>query len=252
MSTTAAEFSRWEYRNIALAAVTQCASLVHRLASQGSVPAASLRSCLVPVYDMDPASLDALYPDVRRFSEGIDILQRSFDSEGLRDNAEVVRYLFGMLMLQQHLGRRDDMQQQIRERLQALQRRGITPLSSDTPAGSDETVMHYEVDAAVATTADWHDESAVQKPDELQESCNALARLYQDTISKLSFRIHVAGNPEYLRDHAVADQIRALLLAGIRSAVLWHQLGGRRWHLFFYKKRYRETLVGIRRKLLTL
>lgn len=223
MSTVAAEFTRWEYRNIALAAVTQCAVLVHRLASQGSVPTSSLLGCLQPVYDLDPKSLETLYPDVRRFSEGIDTLQRSFDSEGLRENAEVVRYLLGMLVLQQHLGRRADLQGQMRDRLDTL--------SLTAPALNDDSLVDQEA---------------------LQESCNALARLYQDTISKLSFRIHVAGNPEYLRDHAVADQIRALLLAGIRSAVLWHQLGGRRWHLFFYKKRCREALIGIRRKMLSL
>jgi CII-binding regulator of phage lambda lysogenization HflD len=59
-----------------------------------------------------------------------------------------------------------------------------------------------------------------------------LAALYQDTISRLTMRIHVKGVPEHLRKQAVADKIRALLLAGIRSALLWHQLGGRRWHLF--------------------
>jgi len=224
LSTAAAEFTRWEYRNIALAAVTQCASLVHRLASQGSVPATSLLSCLQPVYDLNPESLDTLYPDVRQFSEGIDTLQRSFDSEGLRENAEVVRYMLGMLVLQQHLGRHADMQQEIRQRLESLRHPSLPGLTDDA-----------EID-------EWA----------LQDSCNALARLYQDTISKLSFRIHVAGNPEYLRDHAVADQIRALLFAGIRSAVLWHQLGGRRWHLFFYKKRCREALIGIRRKMLTV
>src|SRR5690554_2528783 len=191
LNTVAADFTRWEYRNIALAAVTQCAALVHRLASQGSVPASSLLGCLQPVYDLDQDSLQTLYPDVRRFSEGIDTLQRSFDSEGLRENAEVVRYLLGMLVLQQHLGRRTDLQQEVRERLDAL-----SPLA---PSLNDDSIVGQQA---------------------LQESCAALARLYQDTISKLSFRIHVAGNPEYLRDHAVADQIRALLLAGIRSAVL--------------------------------
>lgn len=223
LSTVATEFTRWEYRNIALAAVTQCAVLVHRLASQGSVPTSTLTGCLQPVYDLDPESLQTLYPDVRRFSEGIDTLQRSFDSEGLREHAEVVRYLLGMLVLQQHLGRRTDLQQELRERLALL--------SHTAPGLSDDSIVD---------------------PQALQESCTALARLYQDTISKLSFRIHVAGNPEYLRDHAVADQIRALLLAGIRSAVLWHQLGGRRWHLFFYKKRCREALIGIRRKMLSM
>ena len=41
----------------------------------------------------------------------------------------------------------------------------------------------------------------------------------------------------------VADRIRALLLAGVRLAWLWQQLGGRRWHLILRRK---PLLVGLR------
>jgi len=58
-----------------------------------------------------------------------------------------------------------------------------------------------------------------------------LAKVYQASISTLGKRIQVTGNPELLRQEAIADSIRALLLGGIRFAWLWHQLGGRRWHL---------------------
>ncbi len=36
-------------------------------------------------------------------------------------------------------------------------------------------------------------------------------------------------------------QTRALLLAGIRSAFLWRQLGGRRWRLLFQRRRLLQT-----------
>jgi high frequency lysogenization protein len=215
------EFSDWEYRNIALAAVAQCAELVHQLATTGSVSEQSMKACLRPIYLLDPESIAALYPAVGQFSKGIQTLQSSFDSAGMRENAAVVRYTLGMLVLRQRLSRAPDMQNAIRNRLQQL-------------AGDDPGVQMA-------------DDMPIQG---LQADCTALARLYQDTISKLSFRIHVSGNPEHLRDNKVADQIRALLLAGIRSAVLWHQLGGRRWQLVFYKKRIRDTLSGIRRKLI--
>jgi len=58
-----------------------------------------------------------------------------------------------------------------------------------------------------------------------------LAKVYQASISTLGKRIQVTGNPELLRQEGIADSIRALLLGGIRFAWLWHQLGGRRWHL---------------------
>jgi len=56
---------------------------------------------------------------------------------------------------------------------------------------------------------------------------------------------------DYLQNEYVSNRIRSLLLAGIRSAVLWHQLGGRRWRLIVYRKRVQETATALRRRMLT-
>lgn len=69
-----------------------------------------------------------------------------------------------------------------------------------------------------------------------------LGRIYQQTISTLGKRIQVTGDPQVLQQEAAADTIRALLLAGVRLAWLWHQLGGRRWHLIL---RRRALLVAL-------
>ncbi len=82
------------------------------------------------------------------------------------------------------------------------------------------------------------DEVNPVEPDESQ-----LSRIYQQTISTLGKRIQVTGDPQVLQQEHVADGIRALLLAGVRLAWLWHQLGGRRWHLIL---RRRALLVGLR------
>jgi len=71
----------------------------------------------------------------------------------------------------------------------------------------------------------------------------ALAEIYQHSISTLGRRIQVTGEPQALQQPEVADLVRGLLLAGIRYAWLWHQLGGRRWHLIVQRKR---TLQWIR------
>jgi len=47
----------------------------------------------------------------------------------------------------------------------------------------------------------------------------------------------------------VANRIRALLLAGIRSAVLWYQLGGRRWRLVVYRRRIQHTAANLARRI---
>ena len=53
-------------------------------------------------------------------------------------------------------------------------------------------------------------------------------------------RILVEGETTNLRDSRKASLIRALLLAGIRSAVLWRQLGATRWSLLFSRRRLVE------------
>ena len=73
----------------------------------------------------------------------------------------------------------------------------------------------------------------------------ALATLHQDTISSLPFRVQVQGKVEHLQDERIANRIRALLLAGIRFAVLWHQIGGRPWHLFVLRGRINRIATSM-------
>ncbi|MDH3414245.1 MAG: lysogenization regulator HflD, partial [Gammaproteobacteria bacterium] len=64
-----------------------------------------------------------------------------------------------------------------------------------------------------------------------------LAHAYSQTISRLSPRILVHGDPGLLKHADVANRVRALLLAGMRAAVLWRQVGGSRLRLLFGRKR---------------
>jgi len=65
---------------------------------------------------------------------------------------------------------------------------------------------------------------------------SALGSLYADTISHLRPRVLVQGNPHYLGQAAVVAEIRAVLLAALRSAVLWRQLGGSLWDFILHRK----------------
>ena len=53
--------------------------------------------------------------------------------------------------------------------------------------------------------------------------------------------LQVAGNANLLKTTDVQNQLRALLLAGLRAAVLWRQVGGRRLQLLFNRKRIGDT-----------
>ena len=229
MSNTSAKFNDWEYRNIALAVVVQCAHLVNTLANSGRADAAQIKACIDPLLVIDPDTAADIYPDVSRFSTGLSILQKSLDGDGMKEFGEPMKYVLGMSVLQQQLMSAPDMQAAIRQRMQ----------QRDT-LFLDKEEQDPEADSAAPTAKSDNYDYAV------------LAALYQDTISKLTYRIHVKGSVEHLRNQRVAEQIRALLLAGIRSALLWQQLGGRRWHLFFYKRRIRDSVTSIRRNLFSL
>ena len=77
----------------------------------------------------------------------------------------------------------------------------------------------------------------------------ALDDVYQETIGRLGKRIQVTGDPAALRQPQVAARIRALLLAAVRFAWLWRQLGGRRWQLIVGRRKALATMDELKRKL---
>jgi high frequency lysogenization protein len=68
-----------------------------------------------------------------------------------------------------------------------------------------------------------------------------LAEIYSASVSNLHPRVLVRGEPVYLENPDNQNRIRALLLAGIRAAWLWRQVGGSRWRILFGRKRLLEA-----------
>lgn len=226
MTAIDTELTRWEQQNLALAAVAQCAALVNRVATTGSLPDAEAVAAVNPLFVLDPKGIGDVYPNAIDLTMGLRTIQAIFSNERDAEKTEVVRYTLGMLLLRGRLTANDEMQQQIRQRLSLI-----------------DPLQRLPMDA---------EPDALQEAEAKQERIfRQLAGLYQDTISTLSYRIQVQGKIEHLKDELVANQIRGLLLAGIRSAVLWYQLGGRRWRLLFYRRRVHASAGEIRRKLLT-
>ena len=225
LNNTADRFNRWEYQNIALAAIAQCASLVKTLAITGKAPQNEMIASINPLLMVDSNSVEDIYPRLSDLSLGLLTIQEIFSNDRGRKNVDIARYTLDMLLLRNKLAASQQMQDTVRQRLA-----GINPLEF-----VDETA----------------DEQAKRQLMYQDRTFEQLANLYQDTISKLSYRIQVQGKLENLKNENVANRIRTLLLGGIRSAVLWYQLGGRRWRLVFYRKRIQGTAGSIRRKLFT-
>ena len=179
---------------------------------------------------LNPRSETDIYPNLGHLNLGLRTLDDMLSLGRSPENTSLVRYTWGMLSIRNKLDMNSAMQSNIRDRLQSIQSLLLVPENA-TPWRMTET---EKTDGQL----------------QQEQTFEQLATLYQDTISTLSHRIQVHGQEDYLQNDYVSNRVRSLLLAGIRSAVLWHQLGGRRWRLILYRKRLQETASALRRRLL--
>lgn len=187
-------------RAMALAGVVQAASLVKQLSWNGTINQEEFTTCIESIFQTDPAQVEDVYGHVRNISSGLQMLTKLFsDNNGPKDQ-EIARYTISLLHLERLLVKKPEM-------LTIIQR-GVERAKSQAHHFS---TTHENVIAN-------------------------LAGIYTDTLSTFKFRIHVTGESNYLSNPNTINKVRTLLLAGIRSAVLWRQLGGSRWQLVFGKK----------------
>ena len=231
LSNSTAELTRWEWQVVALAAVAQAAALVSKLAVHGNASQTELLASVNPLLALNPRSESDIYPNLGHLNLGLRTLDDMFSQGRSSENVSLVRYTLGMLLIRNKLDTNSAMQSNIRDRLQSIQPLLLVPENS-TPWRMAET---EKTDGQLRQ----------------EQTFEQLAALYQDTISTLPHRIQVHGQLDYLQNDYVSNRVRSLLLAGIRSTVLWHQLGGRRWRLILYRKRVQETASALRRRLLT-
>ncbi len=180
----------------ALGGVFQAAALVNKLAHTGQVSDAALAYMLQTLLVRNPENtIDVYGGDDLGLSDGYKLLRTVLERDTDSLPRESLRYVIGMLSLERQFSRRDDLLEIAGQRLPQIEQQvELYGISSDTIAAS-------------------------------------FGALYQDTISTFKQRIQVHGDMRFLQQEATAAKVRALLFAGIRSARLWRQLGGRRWHL---------------------
>jgi high frequency lysogenization protein len=105
------------------------------------------------------------------------------------------------------------------------------------------TDMQAHIGAELLPIAEFDDGTEIHEIKDLQAM--KIAALYKQTISTLSPRIVVNGRPQYLQVDRTVNWIRTLLFAGLRSAVLWRQMGGGRFSLMFGRKKMLEEAQSL-------
>ena len=180
--------------------------LVKQIARSGRSDELALKSSVLSVFMTDADGILDVYGGLPQIVMGLKALRRQL-SEPRQVDPETARYASTLIYLEPLLTQNREMTDVISRAIQ---------------------------DARVI----WDRSSERMDP----EIFRILATAYQQTVSNLKPRIMVAGEQRQLSDPQNANQIRTLLLAGIRSALLWRQAGGSKWRVLFLRARMQRIV----------
>lgn len=186
-----------------LAAMCQISKLVQKTAKYGQFNEAEVSTFLKSIVNLSPAHPEDVYDDKWVLKDGYKTLVQQLSPEGEKD-VELVKYVGSLMQLERALSANPKALDELASRLNQIERQ----------------LLHFDIcDSTIVS---------------------AFADIYSQVLSPLGQKIQVFGQPDLLKQPSYQHKIRALLLAGIRSAVLWRQLGGKRRQFFFGKKKIIE------------
>lgn len=186
---------------IALSGVFQATELVRQAAHHGTWSGFAASASLASLFRLEADTVEAVYGDRERLRLGLETLAGVLSGEGT--GGETLQHAVVLLQLQKKFTRNGAMMHEVAEGLAAIEQ----------------------------STAE------LEEPRREEKQAEAVAELYSRTISRLTPRVVVNGSPRHLQTPRTVAWIRALLFAGLRSAVLWQQLGGGRFNLLIGRKR---------------
>lgn len=190
---------------LALAGVCQSAKLVQAFAQQGRADLEALQTSLQSLLQTDPQDCLAVFGGkVSNLQLGLTTLLEQFSGASGAKDLELSRYWMNLLALESKLNKSAQAKSQLAHKIQYL----------------PTQLKHFDL----------LDEQILEN----------LAHIYMDIISPLGNKIQVKGSTLYLQQPAIQNRIRACLLAGIRAAVLWRQVGGTKWQILFSRRKMVE------------
>lgn len=188
-------------RALAFAGILQALKLVQQTAYGKMLDPLSLQTSIQSIFKLEAGSVAEVYGDVEGLRQGLELVKVQLNSKNKQPDLELSRYLVTLLHLERKLSKRTDLLEQLQTGIERAQQQ--TEHFSET---------HINV---IANLAD----------------------CYSSTISTLQPRIMVQGDTHRLSAPDTANRVRSLLLAAMRSAVLWRQAGGNRTGLLFSRSK---------------
>ena len=199
-------------QTVALAAMFQFSACVEQLAKTGHVNQKDFEVSVNSLFNQNPTNTLDVYGGIEQLETGLSFLIANL-SRSPKRSSDCIRYVMGILHLQKQLSKRSSMLDIISKRLDK----------------SRLQVEHFSMTH--------------------ENVIAGLADIYTDTISTFSFRIQVIGEYQFLQQTRIANQIRTLLFAGVRSAVLWRQLGGNRLKAIYQRTAILETARSLQKEM---
>jgi len=196
-------------RILAMAGVFQATELVRQAANHGTWSGYAATACLDSLFRLEADSAEAVFGGRQKVRLGLETLLGVLGGE--QQQPDVLQYVAGLMQLQRKFMRDEPMQSRVGSALEGI-----------AESGSD-LAEHERQDLQAAQVAE----------------------LYSETISRLTPRIVVHGRPQHLQNPRTVNWIRTLLFSGLRSAVLWNQLGGGRLSLLMGRRKMLEEASEI-------
>ena len=186
-------------QTIALAGLAQAVTLVQQIAKRGHADQEAMEVSIASTLKVDADDILDVYGGLAGLKTGLRQLERQL-TEPRQVDPELARYASTLMYLEQSVMKQPTMTKAI----------GVAVKRAQASAEKAGQVVNDEV-------------------------FEALAYGYQQTLSQLKPRVLVSGEQRHLSDQRNGDRIRAMLLAAVRSALLWRQAGGVRWKFLFIR-----------------
>ena len=195
-------------QTLTFAAICLAANQVQKVSHQGSIDESDLSLLLNSLIQMSPENTLAVYGgEVSNLKQGLELLieQLGDTNSKAEKDPELTRYVLSLINLERRLAKYPNQLALLGERLEA----------------SNRQLEHFSITSETLVAS--------------------FASIYSDIISPLGARIQVTGEPSILKQSINQNKIRSLLLTGIRAAVLWRQVGGKRRTILFSRKKIVNT-----------
>ena len=195
---------RIDEQTIALAGLYQACQIVSKIAWNGEYNEQELEPLINCIIKVDSTNTENIYLNVSKLESGLVYFRKQIVGDIFTRSSETRRYIA------------------------SLNKLSDTLMSDNSCINKIQLLLKNFSEESKSMTTD-------QKTIEL-------SNIYQQTLSKFEPRIVVNGENKFLTDENHSSRIRTALFAGVRSVILWRQLGGSKLKLLFLKGQFSKQI----------